>query len=94
MTHVFVRHKVNDFNKWKKTFDDFADFRRSSGEKSYQVMQQDKDSNNLFLMFEWDTEANARKFFDSKNLQETMQKAGVAEAPDINFLNEADHGRL
>jgi quinol monooxygenase YgiN len=94
MTHVLVRHKVEDFNKWKKAFDDFADFRRSSGEKSYQVMQQDKDTNNLFLVFEWDSEANARKFFESQNLKETMQEAGVAEAPDINFVTEADHGRL
>ncbi|MFH1891450.1 MAG: antibiotic biosynthesis monooxygenase [Candidatus Zixiibacteriota bacterium] len=94
MTHVMIRHKVNDFDKWKKTFDEFSSFRKSSGEMSFQVMQHQEDSNNVYLMFEWDNEENARKFFGSAELKERMQKAGVAEAPEINFLNQADRGKL
>lgn len=94
MTHVLIRHKVTDFDKWKKAFDEFATFRKSSGEKAFQVMQHHQDSNNLYLMFEWDNEENARKFLGSEQLKEAMQSAGVADAPEINFLTEAHRGKL
>jgi hypothetical protein len=94
MTHVFVRHRVNDYGTWKAAFDNFVDFRRSSGEKSFQVLQQDKDTNSLYLMFQWDNPENASKFFDSDNLKKTMEKAGVAEKPEIVFLNQSDSGDL
>jgi quinol monooxygenase YgiN len=94
MTKLIIRHKVNDYNTWKTAFDDFAEFRKSSGEKAYHVMQHQEDSNNLFLMFEWDNTENARRFLDSPDLKEAMQKAGVAEAPEIHFVNQADQGTL
>ena len=94
MTHIFVRHRVNDYPAWKKVFDEFVDTRRAMGEKSFQVLQKDEDTNNIFLVFTWDSAENARKFFDSEKLKETMGHAGVAEKPDINFVSEADHGVL
>jgi heme-degrading monooxygenase HmoA len=89
-----VRHKVNDYKSWKEAFDNFVDFRRSSGEKSFQILQHDEDSQNLFLLFEWDSADNAQKFFDSPDLKSTMEKAGVAEEPEINFLSESARGVL
>lgn len=94
MTHIMVKHRVNDYRTWKHEFDNFAGFRRSSGEKSFHILQNEQDPNDLYLMFEWDTPENARKFMDSSNLKEAMTKAGVAEAPQIKFLNEFDRGAL
>jgi heme-degrading monooxygenase HmoA len=94
MDHVFVRHRVDDYPKWKEIFDNFIDTRKSYGEKSFQVLQHDEDMNNLFLMFAWDNKENAQRFFESSELRDTMQRAGVAEAPEIHFLNEADKGDL
>lgn len=94
MTHLFIRHKVNDYGAWKQAFDSFVDFRKSSGEKSFHVLQHDEDSKNLFLMFEWDSPENARNFLGSNDLKETMQKAGVAEEPEVHFLSESDRGVL
>lgn len=94
MSLIMVRHRVNDYKSWKEAFDNFAKFRKSSGEKSYQIMQHGEDSKNLFLLFEWDSDSNAQKFFDSPELKDAMEKAGVAEEPEINFLSEAAHGKL
>lgn len=94
MNHVLVRHRVDDYPKWKKVFDNFVGTRKSFGEKSYQVLQHDKDTNNLYLVFGWDNKANAQKFFDSSELKNAMQEAGVAETPEIHFLNETDKGNL
>ena len=94
MTHVLIRHRVNDFESWKNVFDNFAEVRKTSGERSYQVLQTEEDSDNLYLLFEWDTPANARNFLESPRLKETMEQAGVTETPEIHFLNEAVRGTL
>ncbi len=94
MTHVMVRHRIEDFSIWKEVFDNFADYRKSSGEKSYQILQHEEDSNNLYLLFEWDGEDRARKFMESSRLKDAMQEAGVSEAPEIHYLSEAAKGVL
>jgi heme-degrading monooxygenase HmoA len=92
MVYVFARHKVEDYSTWKSTFDEFINKRRAGGEKSFQILHQNNDSNNLFLVFEWDSLDNARKFMSSEELKNTMRKAGVMEEPQIHFLNEVDKG--
>ena len=94
MLQVLIKHKVNDYETWKMAFDNFADFRRSSGEKSYHILRRIDDPNDLTLLFEWDSQKNAAAFLASGELKSAMQEAGVAEAPEIRFLNEADKGLL
>ena len=94
MLQVLIHHKVNDYNKWKEAFDNFADFRRSSGEKAFLILHQIDDRNTLTLLFDWDTPENAKSFLASSELKSAMQKAGVAEEPKIEFLNEAAKGSV
>ena len=94
MTTLFVRHKVSDFDVWKKAFDAFIETRKTYGEKSFQIFRPEEDADNLHLLFEWDTEENAHKFMNSPILKDTMQKAGVLEAPEIKFFGEAYKGAL
>lgn len=94
MTHILVRHRVNDYEAWKKVFDDFVDTRKAGGEKAYEVFQDPDNSNDLTLLFEWDNRDNADKFFNSAELKSTMQKAGVAEQPTIRYLDLDDKGKL
>ena len=94
MPTLRVKHKVKDYDSWKTVFDNFRDTRKKGGEKSYQIWRTESDPNDLDLQFEWDTEDNARTFFKSKELKETMEKAGVTEEPEIRFLQEADKGTL
>jgi heme-degrading monooxygenase HmoA len=94
MTYILVNHKVEDYSKWKSTFDNFADVRKSSGEKSFQIMHPSDDANDLTLLFEWDTRQNAEKFLNSNELKNAMQQGGVAGEPKIQFLNQVAHGAL
>ncbi len=94
MTHVLVNHKVNDYPKWKAVFDGFVDTRKAGGEKAFTIFHPDNDPNNLTLLFEWDNRQNAEKFMSSPKLKETMQRAGVAEEPHIQFLDQAAKGTL
>ncbi len=92
MTKVLINHKVNDYTAWKNSFDHFADFRRSSGEKSFRIMHPVNDPNNLTLIFDWDTQERAETFLESNELKTAMKEAGVAEKPKIQFLDEIATG--
>lgn len=94
MTHVIASHKVSDFAAWKKVFDQFAETRKSSGETSYQILHQSNDPNDLVMVFGWDNQANAEKFFQSEELKNAMQNAGVTEPPQVQFVNEVASGKL
>jgi len=94
MTVLRVKHRVRDYDSWKTAFDNFSETRRKGGEKSYRICHFENEPNNLDLTFEWDSEEKARSFFKSTELKETMEKAGVTEAPEIFFLTEVDKGKL
>ena len=94
MAHLFVRHKVKDYPQWKKVFDGFIETRKESGEKDYQILHPDNESENLFALFTWDNLENARKFANSSELKEAMSNAGVVEQPEIYFLEEYDSGKV
>lgn len=94
MTQVLIKHKVNDYAAWRYSFDNFADFRKSSGEKSYRILHSKDDPNDLTILFEWDAQENAETFLASHELRSKMQEAGVAETPKIQFLNEVANGSL
>jgi len=89
MVHVLVRHKVEDFDKWKAGFEAALEFRKSSGEKSFQVFQDADDPNLVTVLNEWNDLDSAKKFIGSDELKEKMKAVGVLEPPQVFFLNEA-----
>ena len=42
------------------------------------------------MLFEWDDVGKARQFAGSDDLRETMERAGVADHPDVYFLEEIE----
>ena len=92
MAYMFVQHSVQDYEAWKSVFDSVGDLRRRSGEKSYQILRQDNDSNSLIALFQWDNLDNARKYAASPELKAAMERAGVTGKPEISFLKEAARG--
>lgn len=94
MANLFIHHKVKDYTTWKSTFDGFIETRRAGGEKAYQIFHPDDDPNNLLLLFEWDSLANARKFMANPELKEAMGAAGVIEEPEVYFLEEYERGTV
>lgn len=94
MAHILITHRVNDYGTWKKEFENFADVRKSSGEKSFIVLHPEENPNNLTLLFEWDSARNAEKFLASPELKSAMQRAGVVEEPTIQMLSPIAQGTL
>lgn len=90
VSYVLIRHKVKDYDKWKRVFDENLAFRKAGGEKGGRLFRNKDDPSETIIIFKWDTIENARKFTESEDLKIAMQKAGVAEKPDIYFLEEVE----
>jgi len=90
MACLVIRHKVTDFAKWKTMFDAHGDARRQAGSRGGKLYRNADNPNETLIVLEWDSVANARKFTQSPDLQETMKRAGVADEPSLFFLDEGE----
>jgi heme-degrading monooxygenase HmoA len=90
MPAILIRHRVRDYATWKPIFDDHGTTRQASGSQGGRLFRGAGDPNNLVILFEWDDLAKARQFAQSDDLRETMQRAGVADQPDVYFLDEVE----
>ena len=90
MPYLLIRHKVTDYASWKPIFDEHGAARRANGSKGGQLLGSADDPNELVILFEWDDLEKARQFSQSQDLRDVMQRAGVADRPDVFFLDEVD----
>jgi hypothetical protein len=90
MPNLLVRHKIEDYAKWKTIYDQHAATRKASGSKKAHLFRNANSPNELIILFEWDDLGKARSFAQSEDLKKTMIKAGVSDKPDIYFLEEIE----
>jgi len=65
MMHLLVHHKVKNYPEGKKIFDEHATTRKKSGSGGGHLFRSSEDKNDVFIMLEWDTPGNAKKFIES-----------------------------
>ena len=94
MAYLLVRHKTEDYAKWKAAFDKFGPVRKAAGEKSYALCHVAGEPNNIVVLNEWDSVENLQKFLQSDELKAAMQEGGVAEKPEIHILEPIEKGAL
>lgn len=90
MSYVLIRHKVKDYASWKPVFDEHGSARQAAGSKGGRLFRSADDPNEVIAILEWDDLQKARDFVASPDLRQAMEQAGVADQPDIYFLEGAD----
>ena len=90
MPYVFVRHRVASYAQWKRVVNAAKAWRKTSGEKSFQVYRSSRNPNDLTIICGWDTPARMKKFVKSAELRRRMLDAGVISKPDIQFFSRAE----
>ena len=88
--YALIRHKVEDFARWKPVFDEDAPSREASGSKGGYLFRNADDPNEVVVLFEWDDLESVRRYGQTDELREKMQRAGVADRPDFYFLEEVE----
>jgi len=92
MAWTHIRHRVEDYPKWKEGFDSTAEYKRSHGWKGYRIYAIEGDNNHLLVMEEFETEDQVREFLGSNYLREAMGRAGVSDEPDILVVELLEEG--
>ncbi|MEW5717849.1 MAG: antibiotic biosynthesis monooxygenase [Chloroflexota bacterium] len=90
MVNVLVSLQVQDYAKWRPVFDEYNALRKTNGCQSGSLYRPPNNSNQVVILFGWNTLDNARRFFDLPEVREGMQRAGVQERPDIVFLDRQE----
>ena len=88
MARMFIRHKVNDYAKWRKVYDDFEATRTEMGEVGDSVFQLAGDPNDVTVIHDFDSVDKAQALLESSELREAMRKAGVEGQPDVWITTE------
>ncbi|WP_406657301.1 hypothetical protein V7O62_01730 [Methanolobus sp. ZRKC2] len=93
MVYMLVKHKVNDFSKWKQEFDDYGSIRKKTGSKGGMFFRTLDDPDKVVILFDWDNPENARKLIESKELKEKnkeLVESGIISYPEIFLLDKME----
>jgi quinol monooxygenase YgiN len=90
MATMFVKHKVNDYGNWKRTYDEFASVRKEKGVTGASVHRDASDSNTIIVTHQFNNVDAAMAFANSEELKSAMMDAGVAGPPEIWFSEDIE----
>jgi quinol monooxygenase YgiN len=94
-TVSLVRHRVADFDAWKKVYDGFAPVQAEHGVLGHQVLRSIENPNDVIVTHTFDSGEAARAFFAMPELKEAMSQAGVdADSLEISYYDEVEAGAL
>lgn len=93
MQYVLIIHEVENYELWKKVFDDAAGIRKDAGERTYQVLKYANNPNKIVHFSSWTSIDAAKQFFESPKLVKIRTEAGV-KAPDFVYLEQLESGTL
>ena len=94
-TIALVRHRVADFDAWKKVYDDFAPIQADHGVRAHQVLRSVENPDDVIVTHTFDSHEAARAFFATSELKEAMSQAGVsADSVEISYFDEVETGAL
>jgi quinol monooxygenase YgiN len=94
-TIALVRHRVADFDAWRKVYDGFAPIQAEHGVHAHQVLRSIENPNDVTVEHTFDSPEAAREFFARPELKEAMSKAGVnADSVQISYFDEVESGTL
>ena len=87
MAVLAVTHEVEDYDNWRKVYDDNDDIREKYGIESGRVFQDVDNSNMITVMADGELEA-LKSFASSTELYEAMKASGVVGLPKTTFLQD------
>ncbi len=87
-----IYHEVEDYDKWKRVFDDFERTRKEFKEVSYEVGTINGDSRMIYVMNQWNSLQDYKTFVNDEKLKEAMNHAGVIGQPIFLVFNPKEKG--
>jgi hypothetical protein len=89
MASMFVRHKVENYENWKREYDAFD--KKARGVTAASVYRDADDPSTVIVTHTFNDINTAKKFTDSDDLRSIMERAGVQGAPEIWYGEDIEH---
>ncbi len=94
-TVALIRHRVADFDTWKKVYDGFAPVQAEHGVRAHQVLRSAESPNDIIVTHTFDSPDAARSFFAAPELKDAMSEGGVdADSVQVSYFDEVESGSL
>lgn len=81
MAYLLIKQSIKDYIVWKKSFDQFLEYRKIGGELSCEIYQTSKKPKELIILSKWESEESAQEFLNSqsfKMIKELEEKEPVS----------------
>jgi quinol monooxygenase YgiN len=85
MVTMFAKHKVGDYGKWKRVYDEVQPIRKENGVTSASVYRDASDPSLVIITHQFKNLDAATAFAHSDALKSAMANAGVIGAPEFWF---------
>jgi hypothetical protein len=90
MTELLIRHRVGDYETFKKIFLEDQERRRSTGSTRARVLLNADDRNDVWVVLEYDNAEQAREHAHTLELNEAIKWAtGNISMPEFVVLENA-----
>jgi hypothetical protein len=87
---LIVKHRVADFDTWKKVFDAMTPVRRQYGWLGHTVLRDAQDPNVVTIVNRVKDLDGAKRYGGSQEIKNAMKEGGVQGPPEISFLDQVD----
>ena len=88
MVLMAVQHRFQDYEQWKKVFDEFPP--GNGGAKFHTINRMIGDPNMILVAAGFETEAEAQAFGASPGLADAIKRSGIIGEPRIEMYEEAE----
>jgi len=89
-TTMFAKHKVNNYENWKRAYDSFASVRKENSVSGASVHRDVNDPTIVIVTHQFKTTDAALAFVNSEELKSAMMEAGVAGPPEFWFGEDVE----
>lgn len=89
-TTMFAKHKVNDYENWKRAYDEFTSVRKENGVTGASVHRDTSDSKTVIITHQFKNMDAALAFVNSEKLKSAMMEAGVSGSPEFWFGEDVE----
>jgi hypothetical protein len=90
MARLVVKHRVANFESWKKAFDSMESVRKEHGWIGHTVLQDAGDPNLVMIVNHVRDLDGAKRYGGSQALRDGMAKGGVLGVPEVAFFEDAE----
>jgi antibiotic biosynthesis monooxygenase (ABM) superfamily enzyme len=87
---MFARHRVDNYDSWKRVYDEMAPVQKKLGVTAASVHRDAQDSKTLTIVHRFKDVKSAMAFANSEELKSAMARAGVSGKPEIWFTEDIE----